>query len=208
MKVSHVIGAALLASACGGSAAQEPPTPTTVALKESALKTSTDPKVNPDAQAIAAFKARVDQYADLHESLAKGDAKQKDESDPARITAARDALAAKVVSARPNAKQGDIFVPEVRPVFRRLLAPELKGEEGRDARAILKDDAPAPGSVSFKVNSRYPASQPLPTVPASLLLTLPALPAPLEYRIVGQHLLLLDTESGLIVDYMLNAIMT
>lgn len=208
MKVSHVIGAALLASACGGSSAQEPPTPTTVALHESAQKTSTDPKVNPEAQAMAEFKARVDQYADLHKSLARGDAKQKDDSDAARITAARDALAQKVMSARPDAKQGDIFFEEVRPVFRRLLAPELKGEEGRDAKAILKDDAPAPGSVSFKVNAKYPANQPLPTVPASLLLSLPALPAPLEYRIVGQHLLLLDTASGLIVDYMLNAIMT
>jgi hypothetical protein len=41
-------------------------------------------------------------------------------------------------------------------------------------------------------------------VPANLLLTLPPLPAPLEYRIVGQHLLLLDTATDLIVDYMLN----
>ncbi len=96
----------------------------------------------------------------------------------------------------------------MRPVFRRLLAPELKGEDGRDAKAVLKDDAPAPGTVPFKVNAKYPENQPLPTVPANVLLTLPPLPAPLEYRIVGQHLLLLDTAADLIVDYILNAITT
>jgi hypothetical protein len=92
----------------------------------------------------------------------------------------------------------------VQPVFRRLLAPELKGEDGHDAKAVLKDDAPAPGTVPFKVNAKYPESQPLPSVPANLLLTLPALPAPLEYRIVGKHLLILDMAADLVVDYMLN----
>ena len=59
-------------------------------------------------------------------------------------------------------------------------------------------------AIPFKVNAQYPENQPLPSVPANLLLALPSLPAPLEYRIVGQHLLLLDTASDLIVDYMLN----
>ena len=96
------------------------------------------------------------------------------------------------------------FTPEIRSVFRRLLAPELKGPDGRDIKKILKDDAPAPGSVPFKVNAKYPDGQPLPTVPVNLLLSLPELPAPLEYRIVGQHLLLLDTAADLVVDYILN----
>jgi hypothetical protein len=43
-------------------------------------------------------------------------------------------------------------------------------------------------------------------VPANILLTLPSLPAPLEYRIVGKHLLLLDTASDVIADYMLNVV--
>jgi len=102
----------------------------------------------------------------------------------------------------------DIFFPEIRPVFRRLLAPKLKGEDGRDAKAVIKDDAPAPGTVPFKVNAKYPENQPIPSVPANVLLTLPPLPAPLEYRIVGQHLLLLDTAADLVVDYILNAIIT
>ncbi len=70
----------------------------------------------------------------------------------------------------------------------------------------MKDDAPAPGSIPFKVNAKYPEGAPVPTVPASVLLSLPTLPRPLEYRIVGKHLLLLDTDAGIIVDYIPNAI--
>jgi hypothetical protein len=183
-------------------------TPAETAIKENERKTSTDPAVNPDAAVMAEFKARVETYTDLHKKLAKGEAAQKENSDPARIADAKAALAAKIQAARAGAKHGDIFTPAVRPVFRRLLAPELKGEDGRDAKAVLKDDAPAPGTVPFKVNAKYPEGQPLPSVPAQLLLTLPALPEPLEYRIVGQHLLLLDTAADLVVDYILNAVTT
>ena len=208
MHVSRWLATAVFVSACAAPAATENPTPTDLALQAGETKTSTDPAVNPDAAAIAEFKTRVDAYADLHKQLATGDAKPRQTEDPARINAAKAVLTGKVQAARASAKQGDIFTPAVRPVFRRLLAPELKGENGRDAKAVLKDDAPAPGTVPFKVNAKYPENQPLPSVPSKVLLSLPALPAPLEYRIVGQHLLLLDTAADLVVDYILNAITT
>jgi hypothetical protein len=114
----------------------------------------------------------------------------------------------KIQAARAGARQGEIFTPEIRQAFRRLLAPELKGEDGRDAKATLKDDAPERGTVPFRVNAKYPENQPQPTMPAKLLLNLPTLPEPLEYRVVGQHLLLIDTAAGVIVDYALNIITT
>jgi hypothetical protein len=214
MHVSRWFALALLSSAtawgCDASSATEPPPPTQTdaALKESEKKTSTDPAVNQDAAAIMEFKIRVDAYADLHHRLAMGDAKPKDSTDPATLNRTKAALTAKIQQARASAKQGDVFMPAIRPVFRRLLSPELKGEDGRDAKAILKDDAPAPGTVPFKVNAKYPGDQPLPTVPANVLLSLPPLPAPLEYRIVGQHLLILDTAADLVVDYLLNVATT
>ena len=155
--------------------------------------------------ALTNFQNRVNAYAVLHKQLARGSAKQRETSDPARITQASDALAGKVQSARVEAKQGDMFTPDVRPIFRRLLAPELKGPDGDDTRAILEDDAPPPSAIPFKVNAKYPDAQPLPTVPAGVLATLPTLPEPLEYRIVGRHLILLDTASDIIVDYLPNA---
>src|SRR5688572_2634830 len=175
MKVSRLLVIAVLATGCGGTVGAQRPaaTPADAARQAGEQKTSTDPDVNPNAALMADFKARVDKYADLHKQLAKGSASQKESSDPAQINAAKAALAAKVQAARVNAKHGEFFTPELRPVFRRLMAPELKGEDGRDTKAVLKDDAPAPGSVAFKVNAKYPEGQPLPTVPAKLLLSLP-----------------------------------
>ena len=205
MNVSRILAIAALSTACGGAIAQGGAPVVEPVAAQTASGAAAAP-VNPKAAVLADFNKRVEEYADLHKQLAKGNAEQKETADPAKLNAAQAALAAKIQSARANAKHGDIFTPEVRPVFRRLLAPELKGEDGRDAKAILKDDAPAPGTVPFKVNAKYPDSQPKPTVPANLLQTLPSLPMPLEYRIVGQHLLLMDTSADLVVDYILNAI--
>ena len=177
------------------------------ASRGSATVAAVESGVNTDAAVLKDFNDRVAAYAKLHRSLAKGDAKLRETEDPARITEAKAMLAERIRAARPHAKQGDIFTAEIRHKFRRLLAPELKGEDGRDAKEILKDDAPAPGAIPFTVNAKYPESQPLPTVPANLLLNMPTLPEPLEYRVVGKHLILLDTAADLlVVDYIPNAI--
>ena len=97
--------------------------------------------------------------------------------------------------------------PVVRAVFRRLLAPELKGEDGHDAKAVLKDDAPAPGTVPFKVNAKYPENQPLSTVPAAILESLPRLPDGIEYRFVDRHLILRDARANVIIDFIPNVIL-
>ena len=162
--------------------------------------------VNADGALIQDFNARVKKYLDIHKDAAKGSAKLKETADPAEIVKAQETLAARIRTARPTAKQGDIFTPEIRNKFRRLLAPELKGEDGRDAKEILKEDAPSPAQIPFKVNAKYPEGQPLPSLPANMLLNLPTLPEPLEYRIIGKHLVLLDTGANIIVDFMLNAI--
>ena len=107
---------------------------------------------------------------------------------------------------RTAATHGDIFLPEIRVYFRQLLAPEFEGEDGRDIRAKLQDDAPAPDAVPLEVNAIYPSGTPLPTTPASILIALPPLPRGLEYRIIGRDLVLLDQPANLIVDYVRNAI--
>jgi hypothetical protein len=43
-------------------------------------------------------------------------------------------------------------------------------------------------------------------MPPTLLLKLPQLPKQVRYRFVNRHMLLVDRENGLIVDYMLNAL--
>jgi hypothetical protein len=211
MKLSRLLVVALCATGCGARGQGTIPaaqTPAEAGQQAAAIKTSTDPAVNPNAALLADFKSRVEKYAALHRDMAKGAATQKDQTTATQMDAQKTALVAKILAARGTAKHGDIFSPEIRPIFRRLLAPELKGQDGRDTKAVLKDDAPAPGTVPFQVNAKYPENQPKPTMPANLLLNLPGLPEPLEYRVVGQHLLLLDTVADLIVDYILNAIVT
>jgi hypothetical protein len=162
--------------------------------------------VNPHAAVISDFKERVDAYMKVRKDAIKDAPPLKETTDPAQIKAAQDGMAAQIRAARASAKQGDVFTPEIAAQFRRLLNPQLKGDDGRDAKAILKDDAPAPGSIPFKVNAKYPDNAPVPTVPANLLLNLPTLPEPLQFRIIGKHLILLDEDADVIVDYALNVI--
>ena len=162
--------------------------------------------VNPHAAILADFKERVDGYMQVRKDAIKDAPPLKETSDVAKIKAAQDGMAAQIRAARPNAKQGDVFTPEIVAQFRRLLYPELKGEDGRDAKEILKDDAPSPASIPFKVNAKYPDGAPVPTVPASLLISLPTLPEPLQYKIIGKHLILLDEDADVIVDYAVNVI--
>ena len=61
---------------------------------------------------------------------------------------------------------------------------------------LEKDSVP----VVVRVNAVYPLGAPRSTVPPSLLLTLPPLPASLHYRFVGRDLILLDSVAQLIVD--------
>jgi hypothetical protein len=159
---------------------------------------------NAEALVQQDFEKRIEAYIALRTSAIKGIGPLKPTTNPADIKAGQDALAQRIASARADAQPGDIFTPEIRQRFRELLAPHLKGEEGRDAKAIVKDDAPP--AVPFKVNAAYPEGKPLPTVPARLLVNLPPLPKQVEYRIIDKHLILRDTEANLIVDYMLNAI--
>ena len=106
MKRGPLLLFALFVARCGPDGSPAAQTPAQVAQKAGAAKTSTDPSVNPDAAAMADFKARVEKYAELHKDLAKGAAAQKEDTDPEQIHAQKTALAAKIQAARADAKQG------------------------------------------------------------------------------------------------------
>ena len=159
---------------------------------------------NADAQVLQDFKGRVDKYLELRNDLKKGAPKLKETNDPAQIQASQEALALKIRAARKGAKPGEIFTPETRELFRRLMYPELKGSDGADTKESIKEDAPK--GVPIRVNARYPDAAPLPTVPPNLLAALPKLPEDLEYRFINRDLILLDVHANIIVDYIQNAI--
>ena len=180
---------------------------TSSAQQQSAQSTPKGTNVNPDAGLVSAFTEKVEAYNKLRRDLAKDSPKLKETNNPAEIAAAEKALAAKIRAARVNAKRGDIFTPATEAMFRRLIRPPLtKGPDAVENKEIIKEDAPKPSEVPFKVNGEYPKDAPLSTVPPDVLKALPPLPENLQYRIVGKHLILLCTQGNLIVDYMLNAI--
>jgi hypothetical protein len=160
--------------------------------------------VNPDAALLQDFQKRIKKYMEMREELKDDSPPFKETEDPAKITAARTALVEKLRAARKGARQGDIFSPEIAAKFRRLMYPELKGKEGRETRALIKEDAPGP--IPLQVNAAYPEKEPLPTVPPNLLASVPPLPEGLEYRVVGRHLILRDVDANLIIDFIPNAI--
>ena len=236
MKVSHLLTVALLTAACGGDpdrSAYEAGEPAAAPAATSGETTEPQPArepaekgpqissappsplvapearakgVNPHAAILADFKERVDAYMKVRKEAIKDAPRLKETTDVAKLKAAQDGMAQSIRLARANAKQGDVFTPEIVAQFRRLLNPELKGDDGRDAKAILRDDAPPAGTIPFKVNAKYPDGASVATIPANLLLSLPTLPEPMQFKIVGKHLILLDEDADLIVDYALNVI--
>ncbi len=204
-----VVSPAVATSGEGGEAQpQQNPQPQPAEKKASPATPVADQAiatgVNADAAVLQDFSQRIEAYLKVRKQAVKNAPALKETKDPAQIKTAQDSMAAHIRAARTTAKQGDIFTPEIAAKFRRLLSPELKGDEGRDAKAIIKDDAPT--NVPFKVNAKYPDGAPVPTVPANLLVSLPTLPEPLQKRINEKHLILLDEDADVIVDYALNVI--
>lgn len=155
-----------------------------------------------DAQVVKDFEARVSNYLDLHKKEA-GDAKPTDS--PEKLEQQREQIAVKMQAARPDARQGDIFSPQITGYFRRQIAATLAGHDGAKVRASLRHAEPLQG-INVQVNGRYPQKVPLQSTPPTLLLNLPRLPQELQYRIVNRDLVLYDTGADMIVDFIQDAI--
>jgi hypothetical protein len=158
------------------------------------------PPVNRTAALFKEFDDRVQSYVKLHNVQDSALPALKGKATAARIEAHKRALAVAIRTARKGAKPGDIFFPEVRPEFLKILRGELKGPGSGTTRAAIKESKPE--QIKLRVNRRYPEKAPLSTVPPTMLLNLPRLPQELEYRFVNHHLVLRDAKANLIVDYM------
>ena len=161
---------------------------------------------NPDSAILADFNARLDGYVKKQRALMKH-ARVAEDAAPAAIKAREDTLAAELQMIRSHAKQGDIFTPQVAALFKRLMAPELKGLARRETKQALEEEDGEFAEVHLKVNARWPDSEPLTTAPANLLANLPQLPKDVEYRFSNRrHLVLRDVDANIIVDFIYNAI--
>ena len=161
--------------------------------------------VNPHSLAIQDFEKRVDEYMKLRKAAAAQVPRLKTTGAPEKISEHEQSLASRIREARPDARQGNIFTPEIQAEFRRLIG--LAMTTPKDAARIEKSLKRAePVRVKLRVNDAYPTSVPLQSTPPSLLLSLPKLPPELEYRINGRDLVIRDMEANLVVDFIAGAI--
>jgi hypothetical protein len=182
------------------------------------LPTPPPPRTDADARGLTEFANKVQAYVALHQKVAAALAKQPDRADPATVAAHQKLLAEGIRKSGPRPAQGHIFVPDIQPFFKRLLASELKGPgtaetrkkvgEGNpeSAKGLPKDRDVKGEDVSLVPYTSYPPDAPVSTVPPPVLLRMPQLPKELEYRFVGRSLVLRDTMADLIVDFIPGAV--
>lgn len=158
------------------------------------------PAANPTAVALADFTKRLDEYVALHNRLAAKVGELDETKSPAEIAAREKNLGEAIRMARMNAKQGDLFTPEVAAIIKKLIQQERKHRSlrVREQRKDAQEEVPA---FKPQVNQVYPTTYPLATFPPTLLKVLPPLPKEVEYRLVAGHLILRDTEANVIVDF-------
>ncbi len=160
------------------------------------------------------FIVRAKAYVELQKQVSsKAPPLATTEVDPAKIAIHTKALAYGIQQSRANAQQGDLFFPQAAQEFREIIRKELQGKKGAAPRKTVKTGNPAEEEagvvkIVLAVNTPYPDKAPRSSVPTIILLSLPELPKGLEYRFLGRHLILLDSMSNLIVDYLPDVVPT
>jgi hypothetical protein len=211
------IAASISVAACAGASTavpgrdqgkppgDKPPATAPPTAKPPASQTpAADQPVNPDAKALAAFLERVNEYVKLHQKFEAGLPKLPKEATPEQIDKNQRALGQLIKDARRGAKQGDIFTPESQAVIKQLLAKVFGGPDGAALKASIMDENP--GVPKILVNERYPDTVPLSTIPPQVLEGLPKLPEEMEFRFVGNNLVLMDVHAHIIADFIPNAL--
>jgi len=166
----------------------------------------TQPASRPsDAKALEEFQKKIGEFAELHHQLESQLPPLPSQTPPAQVQAHRTALADLIMSARRPAKQGDIFVSDVEPLIRERAETVFASLQGPQDKADIQEEQ-SERDVPARVNQRYPDDVPVSTVTAHVLASLPLLPAELQYRFLGRHLILIDTGARIIVDYMPNVL--
>jgi hypothetical protein len=175
-----------------------------VSLLASGLMQEEKLRVNADAALSVEFLKGVQQYVELHRKLEATLPPRPEHGTPGEIQAHESTLANLIVQARSRAKQGDLLPQKVRAYLRRQIGAVLRGPDGAVIRQSVMEDNP--GRVQLKVNARYPDGLPITTMPAPILGALPKLPEHVEYRFMGERLILLDIHAQLVMDYMTDAL--
>jgi hypothetical protein len=172
-----------------------------VPLAAQAQKAAT-PAEGQDA-ALTDFKKRLNAYVDLRANLAKELKPLSPTASASELAARQESLAAALRLARKTAKQGDLIPTSVAGQLRTIVQADFRGRKPEARQAAFSEVAHAGTPV---INQIYPAKAALPTVPPLLLAKLPLLPDNLQYRFIDRHMVILDGDTQVIIDYVSNAL--
>jgi ABC-type transporter MlaC component len=171
----------------------------TVANKAADVKLTAHEK-----QMIDAFHAHVRDYLKQRDRVSKKLPKLSKEATPEQINAYQNSFVDALRAMRAGTMPGYIFRPEFTEYVRTTILTEFPARDRVEIKqTILEADTKG---IPLKINYPYPETKELTQIPPTLLLKLPQLPKQVKYRFVGRHMLLVDTDNGLIVDYTLNAL--
>jgi len=144
------------------------------------------------------FNAQVGSYAKLRDAQRSGIPALHKKATAEEIQKHQQMLAEKIQEARKDAKPGDIFTADSQRAFRQVIEKAYAGKHARKiAKTIVQGE---PVKLDLFINKPYPERVPTTTVPPTLLQRFPRLPKKIEYRVVGNDLVLQDTESRLVID--------
>ena len=153
---------------------------------------------------FATFDRRVKDYLTQRKAVAKKLPSLSKEATPAEIEAYQKNFVERLRAMRAGTKPGYIFIPAFSTYVRQTIKTEFPPKDKAEIKqTILEAENKA---VPLKINYPYPESQELTEMPPTLLLKLPTLPKEVKFRFVKRHLLLVDSDHGLIVDYTMNAL--
>jgi hypothetical protein len=201
MRLRFLVGLLSLATSLGAflfiSGCKEKPASTIKEVNSLDEKSAEAPKPVEDPR-FKDFFDNVRAYTKIHDSADARVPRLKETSDPKKLSGREKALADEIRVERAGARQGDVFSPPAANEIGKIVAEDFTARPLTAQKAILVE---VPVKVPPAINTDYPTTLPLATVPPGLLLKLPTLPEELEYRFLGRHLILRDTKANLIVDF-------
>ena len=160
-------------------------------------------KADPQTTALQEFQKRLNGYVELRTKLAHDLRPLKTTANAAELAARQESLAAAIRQTRKNARVGDLIPTPVAELVRRTIQSDFQNRAPDARRAAVSE---VTGGIAPVINRPYPAQAALPTIPPLLLAKLPLLPDNLQYRFLGRHVVILDGDTEIIIDYVANVL--
>ena len=177
--------------------------PFMVLMTAAAFAQSREPAIQP----INAFENATQDYVLMHRRLERQIGSIEFGTPVAEINRIMHELAAAIRAERAGAKQGDVFAPLIGSLLRARIHDALLEHRytADEVRAAGRVDGVDYGRVRLQVNDTFPWVLAVAMFPC-VIEALPPLPPELQYRIVGDDLVLIDVHASLIVDILPHAL--